>query len=249
MKIGFLKRFFGLNTEKNISEKSQLPSIPVVNISATSDQISRRIRSEDYCKTYNIPVYKNPNSLFVDTDDNVNLRTQTEVVDRALALMYIGLKSEGLEQIHLDEVNKEFNVLDNLSSLEKEYVNAVEPSEQQVINANWRYEGLHVLLWALGYIESLKYPNEMCHVADDVKIIYQLGARRFRQNSKLRSKKEILDQADLILRLHWACVNARVNNQQMPSELNNSVIIERHHTLNWLIKYMNKNWDEVTTDT
>jgi hypothetical protein len=65
----------------------------------------------------------------------------------------------------------------------------------------------------------------------------------------LRTKKEILDQADLILRLNWACVSARVKNEQAPSGLNSSVVYERHYSLNWLIKFMNQEWDKVTTDS
>lgn len=59
---------------------------PVEDITATKEQIERRVKSEEYCKSKNIPVYKNPNSLFVETDQKVSIRTQDEVVDRALAL-------------------------------------------------------------------------------------------------------------------------------------------------------------------
>ncbi|WP_079688608.1 DUF4272 domain-containing protein [Ohtaekwangia koreensis] len=31
--------------------------------------------------------------------------------------------------------------------------------------------------------------------------------------------------------------------------LNSSVVFERHYSLNWLIRYMNQDWDKVTTDT
>lgn len=89
----------------------------------------------------------------------------------------------------------------------------------------------------------------MCNVADDVKIIYELKEQNFRQKAKLRTKKEILDQADLILRINWACVSARVKNESAPSGLNSSVVYERHYSLNWLINYMSQEWDKVTTDT
>jgi hypothetical protein len=65
----------------------------------------------------------------------------------------------------------------------------------------------------------------------------------------LRSKKEILDQADLILRLDWACVSTRVKNEPTPGGLNLSVVYERYYALNWLIKYMNLDWDSISTDT
>ncbi len=242
----------GQNNSKNTASENTTPqpiTKPVENISATKEQLERRAKSEKYCKSKNVPVYKNPNSLFVDTDEKVSIRTQDEVVDRALALFYIGLKSEGLEQVHLDKMDKDFGIMAKLTPNEKAYANAKQPTEQQKVDANWRYESLHVLLWALGYIDKLNYPDQMCNVADDVKIIYELKEQGFRQKAKLRSKKEILDQADLILRLDWACVSARVKHEPAPGGLNRSVVFERHHTLNWLIKYMNQMWDDVSTDT
>jgi len=252
--MGLLASLFGCgqNNSKNKNSENSAPHTitkPVENISATKEQLERRARSEEYCKAKNIPVYKNPNALFVDTDEQVTIRTQDEVVDRALALCYIGLKSEGLEQNHLDQMDNDFGISAKLTPIEKAYVTAKQPTEQQKIDANWRYESLHVLLWALGYIDTLSYPDKMCNVADDVKIIYELKEKGFRQKARLRSKKEILDQADLILRLDWACVSARVKGEQAPGGLDKSVVFERHHTLNWLINYLNQDWDNVTTDT
>jgi hypothetical protein len=252
--MGILATIFGCGKNKSKGESPDQPETQsitkaVENITATKDQIERRTKSEDFCKSKNIPVYSNPNSLFVDSESNVTIRTKDEVVDRALALCYLGLKSEGLEQEQLDKMDKEFNITEKLTEEEKLYAKSNQPTEQQKTNANWRYESLHILLWSLGYIDTLSYPNEMCNVGNDVKIIYELKEKKFRQNSKLRTKKEILDQADLILRLNWACVNARVKNEQAPSELNSSVVYERHYSLNWLIRFMNQDWDNVTTDT
>jgi hypothetical protein len=222
---------------------------PVENIKATNAQKDRRAHSEAYCKAHNIPVYSNPNSLFIDDDQEVTIRTKDEVVNRALALCYIGLKSEGLEQSKLDLINAKYEISDKLTAAEKEYVNAKQPTEQQKTDANWRYEGLHVTLWALGFIKELAYPDQLCNVAQDVKIIHDLTEEEFRSKAKLRSKKEILDQADLILRLDWACVDARVNNKPAPGKMDKGVVYERHYALNWLINFMNQEWDKVTTDT
>lgn len=252
--IGLFASLFGCGQNSSKSANSDNSSTqpirqPVENISATKEQLERRAKSEDYCKTKSIPIYKNPNALFVNSDEQVRIRTQDEVVDRALALFYIGLKSEGLEQNHLDQMDKAFGISEKLTPVEKSYASATRPTEQQTIDANWRYESLHVLLWALGYTDTLSYPDKMCNVAEDVKIIYELKEKGFRQKAKLRSKKEILDQADLILRIDWACVSARVKGEQVPGGLDKSVVFERHHTLNWLINYMNQDWDDVTTDT
>lgn len=236
----------------NNSSSQQKPptvTIPVKNITPSDEQAERRKKSEDYCRAHGIPTYKNPNSLFVPPEDSAVIRTKNEVIDRALALFYIGLKSEGPEQNILDKIYKGYSISTKLSPEEKAYVTARQPTEQQKIDANWRYESLHVMLWALGFIDSLSYPDKLCDVASDVKIIYGLTEAQFRQKAKLRSKKEILDQADLILRIDWACVEARVKNEQAPGKLDSGVVTERHHSLNWLISYMNQAWDEVSTDT
>ena len=72
---------------------------------------------------------------------------------------------------------------------------------------------------------------------------------QFISSAKLRTPSEILDQADLIYRYHWAVVDARVNGKEPPAKLDPSVVMERHYALNWLIGYMNQEWDDVSTDT
>lgn len=240
---------FIFSCKDNSKKTTTTVTKPVENITATPDQSERRKQSEEYCKAHGIPVYANPNALFVDAEAAVTTRTKDEVVDRALSLCYLGLKSEGLTEKELTQLNKDYAVTPKMSPNEKAYAKEKNPTNQETTNANWRYESLHVMLWALGFIDSLNYPDKMCVVADDVKHIFQQSEDEFRQKAKLRSKKEILDQADLILRLHWACVDARVKNAPMPGNLNASVVYERHYSLNWLIRYLNQNWDDVTTDT
>jgi len=98
---------------------------------------------------------------------------------------------------------------------------------------HFSWHAAYVLLWALGYIDSLAYPDQVCNIENDVRIIHDLTELQFRNKAKLRSKNEILDQADLILRLDWACVSARLKNQSAPGKLDKEVVLERHHSLNW----------------
>ena len=67
--------------------------------------------------------------------------------------------------------------------------------------------------------------------------------------AELRPQAEILSEADLIYRIHWATVDARVNGAEPPAGLNPSVVYERHYALNWLIGYAGQEWDNITTDT
>ncbi|SEP35990.1 DUF4272 domain-containing protein [Mucilaginibacter sp. OK283] len=236
--------FLSCNNHRGVAITKQ-----VEKIKPTKDQAERRRQSEAYCKTHYIPVYSNPNALFVDPELRATIRTKDEVTDRALALLYVGLKSEGIGQKDLDEINKNLDALSKLTPAERAYITNSRPTKQQTTDANWRYEDLHVMLWALGFIDSLTYPNQLCNVAQDAKLFRGLTGRQFKQRARLRTKKEILDQADLMLRLDWACVDARTKKQPAPGKLDSGVVYERHYALNWLINYMNQGWDDITTDT
>jgi hypothetical protein len=237
-----------LSCTTNKERRNTLPKT-VEAIEPTKEQTERRNSSEAYCERYGVPIYENKNSLYVDTDKDVKLRKKDEVVDRALALCYVGLKSEGTQEQLLKHFEGKYLIVPKLTLGEKTYVSSTQPTDDQTAMANWRYESLHVLLWALSFTDSLSYPNELCNVAHDVKMIFPLTLEEFRDKAELRSKKEILDQADLILRLHWACVNARIKGDDAPAGLNPDVVYERHYALNWLINYMGLSWDEMTTDT
>jgi hypothetical protein len=234
------------NPNNNMNSRKE--KIKEMETSELSDeQIKRKKESIRYCQSYKIPTIEH--LPCIESEFNVKIRSKEDVIHRALALSYLGLKSEGVEKKLLVDYNKKYNISPYFTKVEKQYVNSLNPTEQQKTNANWRYESLHVLLWSLSYIDSLKYPNEMCNVGDDIMIIFEKSLKEFSDKAILRSKSEILNQADLIYRINWACVNARVKKKSPPSNLNSSIVYERHLTLNWLINYMNQIWDEVSTDT
>jgi Domain of unknown function (DUF4272) len=259
MKIKFPLMFltvtlFSCGNNTDNSKSQPIITEPVItknveNITATKDQQERRAKSEEFCKSKNIPVYKNPNSLFVDPEEKVKIRTKDEIVDRAIALCYLEVKSEGADKKMLADFDKKYNVTSKLTVKEKAFASNDNPTQQELADANWRAESFHVMLWALGYIETLKYANEVCNVSEDVKHLFSKTEKEFREKSKLRNKAEILDQADLILRLNWACTNARIKNEPAPSGLDKSVVYERHYSLNWLINSLSEYWDNVTTNT
>lgn len=234
-----------LKTNKYLAERKG--RIEDTENNATQDQIDRKTKSIEYCKNYAIPAIEH--LPYISSEKEVKIRPPEEIIERALALCYLGLKSEGLEKRHLEALDKKYRISDYFTEKEKLYVKGIQPTEQQKVDAKWRYESLHVLLWSLGYIDSLSYPDKTCNVAEDVKHIFNNTKDELIAKAKPRTKKEILDQADLIYRIHWACVNSRIKNQYPPGGLNPSVVYERHYALNWLINYMDQDWDDVSTDT
>jgi hypothetical protein len=105
------------------------------------------------------------------------------------------------------------------------------------------------MLWALGFIEELPRPDQIADVPKLAEIVRSNTTESFQKKGKLRKPSELLDQADLIYRYHWAVTDARINGREPPAGLDGSVVYERHYSLNWLIGYMDEEWDDISTDT
>ncbi|MNN91290.1 hypothetical protein D3C81_2093850 [compost metagenome] len=65
----------------------------------------------------------------------------------------------------------------------------------------------------------------------------------------MRSGQEILDEADKIYRMHWACVNHRIQGKEAPAGMSESVVMERRRGLFWALGYRNEEWDHISMDT
>ncbi len=65
----------------------------------------------------------------------------------------------------------------------------------------------------------------------------------------MRSQKEIMDEADKIFRLHWACVDNRIQERPAPVGMNESIVMERRRALFWLIGHQNEEWETISMDT
>jgi len=83
---------------------------------------------------------------------------------------------------------------------------------------------------------------------EETAIIRDQGPTNFIAKARPRPLSEILDMADLYYRLHWAAIDLRLKGNRSPA-VDEEIVQERHRALNWLIRYMNQEWDDVQTDT
>ncbi|MEP3891759.1 MAG: DUF4272 domain-containing protein [Hellea sp.] len=214
--------------------------------SVTQSQIARKRRSIEQLELHGIPVLQ---SLpFTEDESEVTPRNLRELSDRMYALATVSDKGCGAPPEIVARIIEEFSV-DSFTPDEQAFITNSEPTENECIQFAWRSEALYVLTWALGYVEELPYPS----VAQTSKNIWEPFALKpraeFESAAKVRTVTEILDETDLIYRYHWAVTNARLSGGDMPAGLNQSVVMERHYALNWLVGYMGQDWDDVSTDT
>ena len=112
----------------------------------------------------------------------------------------------------------------------------------------WQYEPLFVMLWALGYEEELFFPDHICDVPGITQVMRERDSMEaLLKGAKLRSGKELLDAADMIFRLDWACVDTRIHGLPAPAGMDSGVVMERHKALNWLV--CGDEWDKVDIST
>lgn len=207
----------------------------------------RKLRSESVLSAEAVPI----NKLLpvIETAKEAKRRTKEEIAYRALALLVVAVKGEGLEQSAVDKIVKDRGLAQHFTPNERAFLMNATPSQHDKVQFVWRYEAAWTLLWALGYVDKLESPRAVCDVQRAVKLMREMGTKQFLAEARLRDLPEILDQADRIYRYHWAVVEARVNGRKAPAGLDPGVTMERHYALNWLIGYMEQEWDEISTDT
>ncbi len=175
--------------------------------------------------------------------DEVIPRDKKEVIQRVacsfasiMCALSIG-KNEYTEEDRVymtqDFLSAKYNALKLLTPMEQQVI-AGTISEAGAINVAWKYEAVWVLLWALGIVEELSFPDKIC----DCDLV--MGTMRdfknledFMANTTLRPIEEILQALDLYYRYHWAAVNARVNGSD-PAGIDEDIVMERRAGLEWL---------------
>lgn len=212
----------------------------------TEDQKSRKASSEAFLKSNGIKI--NTNLPTSPSTEDTQLRNQKEVIDRAYALLVIAVKGEGVEQEHLVKTVAAKNI-NSFSPRESFIYNKQTLDDQEKAYATWRYESLYTILWALGMMDELKYPNDICDVTDVVGKIFEPSRVDFEASVNLRSVSEIQTELDKTYRMNWACVDAKVKGEEVSGGINPSVVYERHYSLNWLTNHQNQSWDDILTST
>jgi hypothetical protein len=221
--------------------------IQAIEASVTANALARKERSDARLASEGVPVNKHLPAI--EDVDQIKQRNKEEIAWRAMALLVVAAKGRGLEQATVENVVKDYQLDSHFTPAERAFVQNKSPTDHDRIQFSWRYEAAWTLLWSLGYVEELSKPSTICDVERAEGFLIDRGPEQFIKDAKLRPIENILDEADLIYRYHWAVVDARVNNKPAPAVIEPGVTMERHHALNWLIGYMDQEWDDVSTDT
>ena len=230
---------------------------------ANSRQRERATRSFEELRRRHAPAFQGP--LFIEDDDEVTIRSAQQVAQRVMVLWAVDMKAEGVEQTQATRHLNELKLHDVVSPKECEFLADPNPDPDYCQSLVWRLESIWVLLWALGRVQNLDWPAGMCNTKVMVPLLEENDLNpEFISAASLRPASEILDQQDLIMRIHWTLRDSYLNNRPLPTNLNWAqpddwvpanasasvgVVEQRHHALNWLANFMDADWDDVDTPT
>ena len=216
-----------------------------------ADARARRARSEAAMEMRDVHASEQLPPVVGEAE--LELRSTEEAARRAFALYLVARRAHALltdAPVDLAAWEKSFPAAAGASSpAERAFLATASPERQDTIDFFWRFQALYLLLWALGGALELPFPSEPCNLPDLEAFMASVTEEQFLAHARLLPAAAILDALDLHFRCHWAVVEAQQHGQPVPGGLDGSTVRERHHALNWLVRFENAEWDDVTTPT
>jgi hypothetical protein len=218
----------------------------------TDEQLRRRERSQSRLESEGVPTLAS--HALIESESEIEPRESFEVADRLRALCVVSAKARaqvmGMAPSEVMAMMKRSMNQPVPAALftpdEIAFLPDLNPSEADLARFVWRSEAAWALLWALRWVDALPMPLAPCDPEELATIVREQPDLTVRG---LRPLAEILDEADLIYGYAWAVRSALNAGLKPPAGLDPDIIMERHHALNWLIRYEDAPWDEVRCDT
>lgn len=204
-------------------------------------------KSEAVLAEHAIPI--NRTLPLIESEADVHLRTADELLHRLIALWAVA----GMAFLRGSDFFRRYvtqsDLVECLSTTEREFLLAEQPTEKKIIQAYWQLEGLNFLAWCGGLVDRTDIPLKESSVQSFMHLFPQEGEdlARLRHALVLRSVSEVLDWSDLLHRLLWADRDATLRGSPAPSGVTGGVVQEWPRAVNWLTRY--DDWDAVPTDT
>ena len=214
------------------------------------DQIERKAKNEEILERENIKI--NKHLPCIESERETTIRSAKEIAERVSVLAVTNLVAfNSISPEEAVDYLQEYKLWESVTEGEKEFL--ANPTDDRKMYETWKCEGIWTLTWALKKVETLDFPSEFCNLENISAENYPVGKDKdpfdfINAVNEVRSKKEILDAADLYYRYNWACVDERIKGNQIEG-INPGIVYERQYALNWLIHYMDQDWDNVTCDT
>lgn len=176
-------------------------------------------------KMVNIPIEKN---IKIESKENIYTKLLFDYASASIASTILNRNGnhEGVYDMVMENLQKKHQILNWLSEdLKKSLLQYKhETYNPDSLNATtWRYEECAVSMWALGLIDKPEN-NSQCDVNKMNNILYYIeDCDNFINKCILKDKEEILEYADMLYRLNWACEEVRLQGKKL-NNVNGAIV-------------------------
>ena len=224
--------------------------------------MTRKERSEAYLQAHQVKI----NPVLPELGPEEKIKPAEEILRRAVAAMLSAQIAVDLAEdndVHesaqfFKGLLERFGLQNDLTPDEQKLFALADPEQPSELTPqdggqlSWRIEMCMPLFWACGLLKGdMPYPSQPSEIGGLVRIL--AAAEDFdvlRTLTVMRPGEEILDAADRIFRMDWACVDALIHRTEITGGLNYDVVVEQHKGFNWMIgAYDAENWDSVKPHT
>ena len=201
------------------------------------DPVERKAQTNDLLRYRGFPV--SPELPPLKEEEEVRFRSPKEIIERATVLA--ALNQLAFEKFDAEEVWTYLSTYQLLPLLTpEEHTFLANPTEERRADETWKIEMIWVLMWALGVVEAMGFPEAQCNLNRILPTDYPFKGMEvdprpfFEMPFKPRSPREVLDETDLYYRLDWAIMDAHQREEEL-EELHPVVVFERLAALRWLM--------------
>jgi len=216
---------------------------------APAESLERKARVLARLAAEGVPINADQPAIGDGNAQEAGPRDRAEIAWRAMALLVVAGRADGLAAPSVERIIRTYGLREHFTPREAAFLQQASPARADRLAFVWRYEAAWALLWALGFVDHLDKPTAPCDVTRALGILQQRSSAQLISDAQRRPSDQLLDEAELIHRYHWAVVEARTHDRTVPASLQPEVVAERRRALNWLIGHGAKDWDAITADT
>ena len=188
----------------------------------------------------------------IESDEEVSLRSKDEVFQRLIALWAVSSAALARDCTGFRSYLSAHQMTSFLSEQEHAFLFTESPTDEQFKSFSARQESLYFLAWCAGLIEKVVVSAAPSNLNKVLKLFpFEVEApTKLAAALRLRRKDVILDNSDLLYRLHWEVRHSQLTDRSCPASVNADTVREWHQAVNWMCQYEEENnWDLVSTET
>ena len=195
----------------------------------------------------------------IEADEEVQLRTPAELLQRLHALVYVIGVMENSSNTNANASantnNTPVHLLGAFSEQETLYLQGhaqghLQEQSHQLADLDEQQWTAYFLAWCAGLHDKLKLTLRQADISHFSALFEAANAEQLQQRFKMKRKTEVMNWCDLMYRLHWALRHHQLTGRDSPANIPVGMVRGWHKAVNWMCCFEEENnWDCVSTET